>query len=457
MTERLCNETITDPFCAAVWDSFICWPPLSPGEVMSKPCPQMNTKGIVIGDATHPGMFAVRSCAENGSWVENRTNFSLCITNMATLYPSSWTPTIVASIVVIGSIVSIITLSVTLFIFCYFNCLKCSRLKVHRNLSIALLLHLLLLIVTSSPVLLNVSYKHTEWLCKSVLILQMYSGMASINWMFVEGLLLHSRVTVHIFKQDAPFKLYYCIGWGIPALCIGSWCSLMYLYHNTPCWSGYGDLPYIWVITGPMLAALLVNSVFLVDIIRVLVTKRHANFGGEANQVRCALYDGLPQQKYCPWPHAQPSVNACGRKKAIKATALLFPLLGIPHLLFCINPKDNGKLEEAYMIVNAFIKSSQGLFVSVLYCFMNNDVQTALRKAYMRAIIRRNPNHRYTCRTRGMSQTSGTYLSHSDGNILGGDSAGRHKIATSRTVLRLQDHPVRSDPKSRPEFMTVIF
>ncbi|GBN14519.1 PDF receptor [Araneus ventricosus] len=218
------------------------------------------------------------------------------------------------------------------------------------------------------------SYNTHEWLCRGVLVLQMYSGMASINWMFVEGLLLHSRVTVHIFKQDAPFKLYYCIGWGIPALCIGSWCSLMYMYHNTSCWSGYGDLPYIWVITGPMLAALLVNSVFLVDIIRVLVTKRHVNFSTEANQVRCALYDGLPQQKYCPWPHAQPAINACGRKKAIKATALLFPLLGIPHLLFCINPKDNGKLEEAYMIVNAFVKSSQGLFVSVLYCFMNNDV-----------------------------------------------------------------------------------
>ncbi|GBN75691.1 hypothetical protein AVEN_66456-1 [Araneus ventricosus] len=51
--------------------------------MMSKPCPQMDTKGTVIGDATHPGMFAVRNCAENGSWVENRTNFSLCITNMA--------------------------------------------------------------------------------------------------------------------------------------------------------------------------------------------------------------------------------------------------------------------------------------------------------------------------------------------------------------------------------------
>ncbi|KFM64696.1 hypothetical protein X975_11351, partial [Stegodyphus mimosarum] len=51
---------------------------------------------------------------------------------------------------------------------------------------------------------------------------------------------------------------------------------------------------------------------------------------------------------------------------------------------------------------------------------MNNDVQTALRKAYMRSVARRNPNHRYTCRARGMSQTSGTYLSsHSDAGILG--------------------------------------
>lgn len=52
-------------------------------------------------------------------------------------------------------------------------------------------------------------------------------------------------------------------------------------------------------------------------------------------------------------------VEFISHRKALKATALLFPLLGIPHLLFCINPKDNGSLEEAYMIVNAFIKSSQ--------------------------------------------------------------------------------------------------
>ncbi|XP_054720291.1 calcitonin gene-related peptide type 1 receptor-like [Uloborus diversus] len=379
----------------------------------------MDTRGAVVGETKHAGMFAVRICDESGRWLENKTNFSLCVANMATLYPSPWTPTIVALIVVIGSIISLITLSISLFIFCYFNCLKCSRLKVHRNLSVALLLNLLLLIVSSSPVLMNVSYRHSDWLCKSVLILQMYSGMASINWMFVEGLLLHSRVTVHIFKQDAPFKLYYCIGWGIPGIFIGSWCILMFLYHNTPCWTGYGDTHYIWIITGPMLTALVVNSVFLVDIIRVLVSKRHAHFSAETTQVR----------------------------KAMKATLLLFPLLGIPHLLFCINPKDNGKLEEIYMIVNAVIKSSQGLLVSVLYCFMNNDVQQALRKAYMRSVIRRNPNYRYTCRARGMSQTSGTYISsHSEGGILS-EASGRHKVQCSRTILRLQELPNRTNHK----------
>ena len=46
-------------------------------------------------------------------------------------------------------------------------------------------------------------------------------------------------------------------------------------------------------------------------------------------------------------------------RRAMKATALLFPLLGITHLLFCVNPRDDSKLEEAYMITNAVLQSSQ--------------------------------------------------------------------------------------------------
>ncbi|CAL1261937.1 unnamed protein product [Larinioides sclopetarius] len=258
--QRYQNLTFEGAFCEAAWDSFLCWPPIAAGETLLRPCPLLDTMGTIIGENPHPEMLAVRSCDENGLWVGNITNFTRCVTNIQELYPNSWTPTIIALIVVIGSTLSIITLCLSLFIFFYFRSLKCSRLQVHRNLSIALLLNLILLIVSSSPILTDSSYKHTEWLCKSVLTLQMYSSLASINWMFVEGLLLHSRVTVHIFKKDAPFKLYYCIGWGFPAICIGLWCLLMTYHHNTHCWAGYGGQQYIWLITGPMIAALLVQD-----------------------------------------------------------------------------------------------------------------------------------------------------------------------------------------------------
>ncbi|GFU04157.1 calcitonin gene-related peptide type 1 receptor [Nephila pilipes] len=273
-------------YCEAAWDSFLCWPPAASGETLLRPCPMLDSMGTIIGESPHPEMLAVRTCDENGLWVGNITNFTRCVSNIQELYPNSLTPTVVALIVVIGSTLSIITLTLSLFIFFYFRSLKCSRLQVHRNLSIALLLNLILLIVSSSPILTDSSYKHTEWLCKGVLTLQMYSSLASINWMFVEGLLLHSRVTVHIFKKDAPFKLYYCIGWGFPALCIGLWCFLMTYHHNTHCWSGYGGQQYIWLITGPMIAALLVNSVFLVDIIRILVTKRLVKQTAETTHVK---------------------------------------------------------------------------------------------------------------------------------------------------------------------------
>lgn len=44
--------------------------------------------------------------------------------------------------------------------------------------------------------------------------LKLYSTLASINWMFIEGFQLHGRVTVSILRKDAPFRLYHLFGWG---------------------------------------------------------------------------------------------------------------------------------------------------------------------------------------------------------------------------------------------------
>ncbi|KAK8765097.1 hypothetical protein V5799_032294 [Amblyomma americanum] len=200
-------------------------------------------------------------------------------------------------------------------------------------------------------------------LCKCVLSLKMYAATASINWMFVEGLLLHSRVAVSVFRQDAPFRLYYALGWGLPLVFILAWAYQTQKELRTACWEGYGSSTNVWILIAPRLVAILVNSVFLVNIVRILVSRvKPSASSAETTQFR----------------------------KAIKATALLFPLLGITHLLFCINPQNETMgLREAYMIINAILQSSQGIFVSVLYCFMDSEVQTALRNAYLRAAARR--------------------------------------------------------------------
>ena len=46
-------------------------------------------------------------------------------------------------------------------------------------------------------------------------------------------------------------------------------------------------------------------------------------------------------------------------KKAVRATLILFPLLGITNLLFFINPKNVPPWDKIYMLFNASMQSSQ--------------------------------------------------------------------------------------------------
>ena len=57
--------------------------------------------------------------------------------------------------------------------------------------------------------------KVQDVLCKSLRALAHYSTIANIAWMFVEGLFLHHRVAVCVFRTTDPFHLYYAIGWGL--------------------------------------------------------------------------------------------------------------------------------------------------------------------------------------------------------------------------------------------------
>ncbi|RWS23490.1 corticotropin-releasing factor receptor 2-like protein [Leptotrombidium deliense] len=205
--------------------------------------------------------------------------------------------------------------------------------RVHKNLMFALIINSITLLHISLTPVFGLIFNAV--LCKIVLSSQMFSTVSSINWMFVEGLVLHSRVTTSIFRKTFPFKMYYFIGWGLPAAITSFWVYCMCTNKklaSTHCWNGYNDLVYIWLIKAPCL-------------------------------------------------------------KTIRATILLIPLFGITHLLFCFQPKDNRTFLKAYNVTNALFESTQGIFVSLFYCLLNNEVINSIRLAFRRSSARyRNRN-----------------------------------------------------------------
>lgn len=139
------------------------------------------------------------------------------------------------------------------------------------------------------------------WVCRLVIALKIYASMASMNWMFVEGLLLHTKLS-GVFTEGPPFACYYTIGWGryseqqqshksltfpastnrrlfsitgLPAVIIILWSSIMSVtLDRESCWKGYGKSPYIWILTIPMFSALIVSIIILLllfSLIRVFL------------------------------------------------------------------------------------------------------------------------------------------------------------------------------------------
>ena len=53
-----------------------------------------------------------------------------------------------------------------------------------------------------------------QWLCRMLTSLHHYMVAANFAWMFVEGLFLHNRLAISVFSSEAPFILFYLVGWG---------------------------------------------------------------------------------------------------------------------------------------------------------------------------------------------------------------------------------------------------
>ncbi|XP_022662673.1 corticotropin-releasing factor receptor 1-like isoform X3 [Varroa destructor] len=365
--------------CPVAWDGLSCWPAVPPSSLLQRSC-RLLLLNIEEGASTvlrttmhhlNDETFAYRLCDSEGHWVLNTTNYNACIALISQADPDAYPfeapsllPVAVSGIVASLSLISLLLLTIAAVIFLKFTTLACSRTRVHTQLVFALGLHSFSLLFIAAPVVVRYIFPSARlvsiatqfpWACKVTLCAKLYSSNAAINWMFVEGHLLHSKVSTQVFKSSAPFRAYYTIGWGLPLASVVPWAVVTELsYPDRACWEGYARHSAVWFLIAPRLIAVLINSVFLVNIVRILISKAKADLT-ENSQFRAAL----------------------------KATLVLFPLLGLTHLLFAINPQNSiaiPRLKEAYLVLSAALQSSQ--------------VQDCLRTAYIRASLRRNPNRK---------------------------------------------------------------
>ncbi|XP_076033615.1 PDF receptor-like isoform X2 [Oratosquilla oratoria] len=196
---------------------------------------------------------------------------------------------------------------------------------------------------------------NTPILCESSYVLLEYARTAMFMWMFIEGLYLHNKITVTVFQHKFYYSVYHMVGWGIPIPLTAGWAGATAKHYSvTSCWWGYNFTRYFWILEGPRLAVISLNMVFLLNIIRVLVTKLRQSNSSEAQQVR----------------------------KAVKAAIVLLPLLGITNMLNMIDaPLDKTATEfGVWSFATHFLRSFQGFFIALLYCFLNGEVRQALRK-----------------------------------------------------------------------------
>ncbi|KAI8515975.1 hypothetical protein Bbelb_067880 [Branchiostoma belcheri] len=407
------SSSLAGDYCNSTWDRIYCWPPVAAGTTVYLPCPEH--KGY---DGSK--VLAYRTCNQTGQWLRGPwTNYTACLQHkLPPEPPVKELPIltfVVRDIYFYGSCMSLAFLLATVFIYYYLRRLSSSgRITIHKNLAISFLLYYILSVVLFEPYIntpenIDDSYRQVvirypftpEWseerresafpkgttsghmsryvpgttrdrtrpgLCEFLVGASRYFFTTNVFWMFVEGLHLHKRIAVAVFSAETNMLLYSAIGWGIPSLLVVAWSVVMVMFHAQACWDQYNQLPYAWILSGPIYLVLLVNLGFLINIIRILVQKLKEKQTVESQQVT----------------------------KAAKATLILFPLLGVPHLLLIYDPADGGAGQWIYQIFNAFMQAMQGVFIAVIYCFFDLEVQREFRRIIGRWSRRRSSTLRRT-------------------------------------------------------------
>ncbi|XP_068453650.1 calcitonin gene-related peptide type 1 receptor-like [Clinocottus analis] len=348
-------KMINDPprpdgtFCNRTWDGWLCWGDTAPGTVMQM-CPEYFFD-------FDPGEKVTKVCNPGGQWFHhpesNRvwSNYTQCqaytkdkLEFAISLY----------YLAMVGHGLSIVSLIICLIIFSYFKSLSCQRISLHKNMFLSFILNSIVTIMWLSLTVANNQAINASnpVSCKVLAVLVQYTATSNYFWMLCEGIYLHTLIIVAVFVGEQQLFWYYIVGWGFPFVPAITYAVARGLYFNDKCWIS-SDTHLLYIIHGPIQAALFVNFLFLLNIVRVLITKLKGT--------HCA--------------------ESTAYMKAVRATLILIPLLGVQFILFPWRPEGRISRSIYDFFINIF-SHFQGLMVAVIFCFCNAEAQTALKRKW---------------------------------------------------------------------------
>nr|XP_053634041.1 calcitonin gene-related peptide type 1 receptor-like isoform X2 [Cherax quadricarinatus] len=349
------------PYCPRTFDGWSCWNDTPAGTRAYVQCPD-----FVIG--FDPQRSGHKDCDENGSWFihpytnQSWSNYTTCV-DMSNLELHQG----VNTIYIAGYSMSLVALCISLFIFCFFKSLKCTRVTIHKNLFVSFIINNAMWLVWFECVVSKpdvVAGNSAE--CQVLHVFLHYFLVSNYFWMFCEGLYLHTLLVVAFVAEDRIMKWFFLLGWGAPI-------ALTIIYasaraadaaQNVHCWMEDGA--YNYILSVPVVLSMLLNLFFLVNIVRVLVTKLRA---------------------------VNTSPDTHSTRKAVRATLILIPLLGLHYILIPFRPPKGSPGEGVYLVVSAVAASFQGLGVSLLFCFFNGEVLGIFKKKWSQhKLMRGGPN-----------------------------------------------------------------
>ncbi|XP_044196410.1 vasoactive intestinal polypeptide receptor 2-like [Thunnus albacares] len=376
--------------CRGEWDNVFCWRNAEVNEVITLPCP--SPVQLLFGKNGHLS----RNCTERG-WSDVYPVVNLVCWSNITDEPNELVFYRVVKILsTLGHSLSFITLLTSTIIICLFRRLHCTRNYIHLNLFVSFMLRAVT-VLTKDTLLFSDDFPDEENTdcgtqpslvgCKASLVFFNCFVMANFFWLLVEGLYLHTLLLV-IHNYSIRLSMYMLIGWGIPFVFTVAWVICRIKLEDTRCWETNDDPVPLRLLNWPIMASVIINFILFISIIRILVQK-----------LRCTDVGGNEQSQY---------------RRLAKSTLLLIPLFGVNYVVFVymMEPTDNN-MKHIKIFFDLGLGSFQGLIVAVLYCFLNSEVQSELRRTWRSLSLKRYVGRDYRQHTLSLSRNGAENSSQS--------------------------------------------